>query len=362
MQSFEVEKVSRLDKLFEHYTGADCALITSDINRRYFTGMKSSAGVVLAFPDKAYLLIDFRYIEKAKATVTDAEVIEQKKLYPQLSELIERHSAKSMAIESETMTVRELNTYRHFFQELTIDSSDALSNAISAMRSVKDEEELGYIEKAQSIAEEALAELLPKIKAGVTERETALELNRLMFEKGAEDLSFETIVLSGANTSMPHGVPSDRKIEEGDFVLIDFGAVWNGYHSDMTRTFCVGEPTDEMRKVYSIVLEAQLAGIAAAKAGITGSALDKVSRDIIEAAGYGDCFGHSLGHGVGLEIHERPNASPNYKLPLSRGAVVTVEPGIYIAGKFGVRIEDFVVLNENDNTNLTKFDKSLITL
>ena len=354
--------MSRLEKLFEHFSSADCALITSDINRRYFTGMKSSAGTVIAFPDKAYLLIDFRYIEKARATVTDAEVIEQKRLYPQIKELFERHGAKSFAIESETMTVRELNTYRHFFQEMTIDSSDALSNAISAMRSVKDENELDCIRKAQAIAEEALSELLPMIKPGVTERELALELNRLMFDKGAEDLSFETIVLSGANTSMPHGVPSDKVIEDGDFVLMDFGAVWNGYHSDMTRTVCVGQPTDEMRKVYNIVLEAQLAGIEAAKAGITGSELDKVSRDIIEAAGYGDCFGHSLGHGVGLEIHERPNASPNYKLPLSSGAVVTVEPGIYIAGKFGVRIEDFVVLSENDRENLTKFDKTLITL
>ena len=354
--------MSRLSELFNHYSGADCALITSDINRRYFTGMKSSAGVVVAFPEKAYLLIDFRYIEKAAATVRDAEVIEQKRLYPQINELLERHGAKSMAIESETMTVKELNTYRHFFKEITIDSSDSLSNAVSAMRAVKDEEELECIRKAQSIAEEALTELLPFIRAGVTEREIALELNRLMFEKGAEDLSFETIVLSGANTSMPHGVPSDKKVKNGEFVLIDFGAVWNGYHSDMTRTLCVGQPTDEMREVYGTVLEAQLAGIEAAKAGITGKALDKVSRDIIESAGYGECFGHSLGHGVGLEIHERPNASPNYMLPLCKGAVVTVEPGIYIAGKFGVRIEDFVVLNENGSVNLTKFDKTLITL
>jgi len=354
--------VSRLERLFEGFSGAECAVITSDVNRRYFTGMKSSAGTVIAFPAKAYLLIDFRYIEKARATVTDAEVIEQKRLCPQIKELFERHGAKSFAIEAENMTVRELNTYRHFFPDMEIDDSDALSNAISAMRSIKDADELECIKKAQKIAEDALAELLPSIKPGVTERSIALELNRLMFEKGAEDLSFETIVLSGANTSMPHGVPSDKKIEEGDFVLMDFGAVWNGYHSDMTRTVCVGQPTDEMRKVYDIVLEAQLAGIEAAKAGITGSALDKVSRDIIEAAGYGDCFGHSLGHGVGMEIHERPNASPNYRIALEEGAVVTVEPGIYIAGKFGVRIEDFVVLNNESCENLTNFEKNLISL
>ena len=354
--------MSRLERLFEGYNGADCAVITSDVNRRYFTGMKSSAGTVVAFPDKAYLLIDFRYIEKARATVMDAEVIEQKRLYPQINELLERHGAKSFAIESETMTVRELNTYRLFFPKMTIDDSDALSNAISAMRSVKDADELECIRKAQKIAEDALKELLPQIRPGATERGLALELNRLMFEKGAEDLSFETIVLSGTNTSMPHGVPSDKVIENGEFVLMDFGAVWNGYHSDMTRTVCVGEPSDEMRKVYDIVLEAQLAGIEAAKTGIIGCELDKVSRDIIEAAGYGECFGHSLGHGVGLEIHERPNASPNYRIALSEGAVVTVEPGIYIAGKFGVRIEDFVVLNNEGCENLTNFEKNLISL
>ncbi|MCR4794629.1 MAG: aminopeptidase P family protein [Ruminococcus sp.] len=354
--------MSRFDRLFEELEGADCALITSDINRRYFTGMKSSAGVVLAFPDKAYLLIDFRYIEKARATVKDAEVIEAKKLYPQIMELLKKHEAKSMAIESETMTVKELNAYEHFYTTIDIIHNDSLSNAISNLRMVKDEGEIECIRKAQEIAEKALEELKGFIKVGVTEREIALELNRLMFAYGAEDLSFDTIVLSGANTSMPHGVPSDKKVENGEFVLIDFGAVYNGYHSDMTRTLCVGEPSDEMKKVYNIVLEAQLAGIEAAKAGIMGSDLDKVSRDIIEQAGYGSCFGHSLGHGVGMEIHEKPNASPNYKLPLNKGAVVTVEPGIYIAGKFGVRIEDFVILTENGCVNLTKSAKNLISL
>ena len=354
--------MTRFDRLFEVFEGADCALITSDINRRYFTGMKSSAGVVLAFPEKAYLLIDFRYIEKARATVKDAEVIEAKKLYPQLMELLRKHGAQSMAIESETMTVKELNAYEHFFTDIHIVHNDSLSNAISTLRMTKDEGEVACIRKAQEIAEKALEELKGFIRVGVTEREIALELNRLMCAYGAEDLSFDTIVLSGANTSMPHGVPSDKKIEDGEFVLIDFGAVYNGYHSDMTRTLCVGEPSEEMKKVYNIVLDAQLAGIEAAKAGILGSELDKISRDIIEQAGYGSCFGHSLGHGVGMEIHEKPNASPNYKLALNKGAVVTVEPGIYIAGKFGVRIEDFVILTENGCENLTKSAKNLISL
>jgi Xaa-Pro aminopeptidase len=277
-------------------------------------------------------------------------------------ELLKKHDAQSIAIESEAMTVKELNAYEHFFSQIHFVHDDSLSTAISAMRTVKDEGELECIQKAQSIAEAAFDRILKFIKAGVTEREIALELNRLMFEYGAEDLSFDTIVLSGANTSMPHGVPSDKKVESGEFVLMDFGAVYNGYHSDMTRTVCVGEPDEEMKKVYDIVLNAQNKAIEAAKAGIIGSDLDKTARDIIEWEGYGSCFGHSLGHGVGLEIHEKPNASPNYKLPLSEGAVVTVEPGIYIAGRFGVRIEDFVILTENGCKNLTKSAKSLITL
>lgn len=353
--------MTRFEKLFRELD-TECALITSDINRRYFTGMKSSAGFVLAFPEKSYLLVDFRYIEKARSTVSDAEVIELKKFYPQVNRLLKKHGASRVSIESETLTVRQLNSYKHLFQEIEFDSSDALSNAIQKLRMIKDDDEIACIKRAQEIAETAFGELLPFIRAGVTEREIALELNRLMFMHGAEDLSFDTIVLAGTNTSMPHGVPSDKKVEEGEFVLMDFGAVWNGYHSDMTRTICVGKPTEEMEKVYNIVLDAQLAGIRAAKAGITGMELDRISRDIIEQAGYGEYFGHSLGHGVGMEIHELPNASPGYKLLLNEKAVVTVEPGIYLAGKFGVRIEDFVILTENGCENLTKCSKKLISL
>ena len=353
--------MTRFEKLFQELD-TECALITSDVNRRYFTGMKSSDGIVLAFPEKAYLLIDFRYIEKARNTVESAEVIELKKLQPQMSELLKKHGVSKVSVESDKMTIRQLNSYKHAFREVNFDDSNALSDAIKKLRMTKDDEEFACIRKAQEIAETAFEELLPFIRAGVTEREIALELNRLMFVHGAEDLSFETIALAGANTSMPHGVPSDKKVEEGEFVLLDFGAVWNGYHSDMTRTLCVGKPSEEMERVYNIVLEAQLAGLEAARAGITGRELDRISRDIIEKAGYGECFGHSLGHGVGMEIHEAPNASQGNELPLNEGAVVTIEPGIYLAGKFGVRIEDFVILTENGCENLTKCAKKLISL
>lgn len=355
--------MGRFEKLFELLPDSvESVLITSDVNRRYFTGMKSSAGTVLAFRDKAYLLIDFRYIEKARETVTSAEVIESKDLYKEISSLLRQKGVRNMAIESMDMTVSRLNVFKKHLKFVGILETDTLSNAINKLRIVKDDDEIKCIMKAQEIAEAAFDEILNFIKGGVTEREIALELDRLMLEKGAEAISFDTIALAGENTSMPHGVPSDKKVKNGEFVLMDFGAVYNGYHSDMTRTVCVGEPDEEMIKVYSVVLAAQEKAIAAAKAGITGTELDSIARKVICDAGYGECFGHSLGHGVGLEIHELPNATPRYEKTLEKGAVITIEPGIYIAGKFGVRIEDFVILTENGCINLTKCAKNIISL
>ena len=355
--------MDKFKKLFEKIdSSTDCLLITSDVNRRYFTGMKSSAGYVIAFREKAYLIIDFRYIEKARNTVKNAEVIEQNNFFAQFQKLLEQHNASNIAIESENMTVKELMLYKSRLPEFHFIEDNSLSSAITALRAIKTDEEIECIKKAQSIAEKAFDEILEFIKAGVTEREIALKLDFLMLSAGAEAVSFDTIVLSGTNTSMPHGVPSDKKVENGEFVLMDFGAVYNGYHSDMTRTVCVGEPTDEMKKVYEIVLEAQEKSLSAAKAGITGSELDSVARRIISDNGYGNCFGHSLGHGVGMEIHEYPNAAPKSNAVLRENEVVTVEPGIYIEGKFGVRIEDFVVLTGDSCTNMTKSPKNLISL
>lgn len=355
--------MNKFDRLFNELPkDIDCVLVTSNVNRRYFTGMKSSDGTVIAFRDKAYLIIDFRYIEKARAVVDSAEVIEQKKLYHQLAELIHSHSAKNVAVESQTMTINQLNTLKKYIRDIEFISTDVLSNAINSLRMFKEPFEIACIKKAQEIAEIAFDGILGFIKEGVTEREIAMELERLMAVNGSEGVSFETIVLSGENTSMPHGVPSDKKVQKGEFILMDYGAVCNGYHSDMTRTVCLGEPTDEMREVYNIVLTAQTAAINSAHAGITGQELDLIARSIIDDAGYGRYFGHSLGHGVGLEIHEKPNASQSYSCVLNENAVVTIEPGIYIAGKFGVRIEDFVVLHENECINLTKCAKNIISL
>ncbi len=340
----------------------DAAIITSDVNRRYFSGMKSSAGTVVAFREKAYLIIDFRYIEAATKKVKDAQVILQGKLFDQINELLKKHGAKTAAIESDTMTVSMLNMYKERITAAEIVSSSALSDAIGELRIVKTQDEIDKMIKAQRIAEAAFENVLNFIKPGVTEKEIGLCLDYYMLKNGAEALSFDTIAITGANTSLPHGVPGDNVVKEGSFVLMDYGATYDGYHSDMTRTVCVGKPTEKMEQVYNIVLDAQLKTIAAIKEGITGHDADKVARDVITAAGYGEMFGHSLGHGVGMEIHEAPTAAPSSTRALKENMIVTVEPGIYIPGEFGVRIEDFVIVKKDGCENMTLAKKSLISL
>lgn len=215
---------------------------------------------------------------------------------------------------------------------------------------------------AQRIAERALADILREIRPGVTEKEIAARLQYLMLHYGASDMSFDPIVVSGANGSLPHGVPSEKEIASGEFVTMDFGCIYRGYCSDMTRTVAVGSVTEEMHSIYHTVLAAQEAGIAAARAGVTGQAVDAAARDVIAKAGYGAYFSHSFGHGVGVEIHEAPNASPGNHAPLPAGAVISAEPGIYLPGRLGVRIEDVVLLTEEGCRNLTKAPKELLIL
>lgn len=354
---------SRIERLWAKIQGkADCALITDDINRRYLTGMKSSAGYVLLFPEAAYLIIDFRYLEKAKEVVHCCTVIEQEQaLLRQLKGLMKKHNASTCAVESMSLTLEGLATFRKM-KDVGFLTDNTLSQALYDLRTVKEPEEILKIKAAQQLAEEALEHLLQNLSAGMTEREVALALDHYMLRAGAESVSFETIALTGAHTSMPHGVPDDREIRKGDLVLMDFGAVVDGYHSDMTRTVCIGRPTEEMREVYHIVQTAQNAALAFAKPGISGRELDAAARDIIRDAGYGDNFGHSLGHGVGMEIHEYPIAAMQRETLLEPGNVVTIEPGIYLPGRFGVRIENFVQITENGNEDLTDLTNRLICL
>jgi Xaa-Pro aminopeptidase len=330
-----------------------CALITSQINRRYFTGFSSSDGYLLIFEADAYFLTDSRYFEAAKNTVKTASVQLLEKPYEQINALLSEHSAKTVYIESDRVTVSELRGFEKKFSDVSIESSVKLSGIIKKLRMIKSTEEIAAIKSAQTIAENGLRKLLANgITHDDTEKSLAAKLDFLMKMYGAEDISFETILLSGMNTSMPHGVPGNRAVNSGDIMLIDFGAVKDGYHSDMTRTAFLGAPSAGHKRIWNIVFEAKNLAMAAIKPGVPCNEVDKIARDFIAANGYGENFGHGLGHSVGLEIHEYPAFNKTCKEILSPGMIMTVEPGIYIAGEIGVRLEDMVVITENGYENL----------
>lgn len=336
-------------------------LIHSPENRRYLTGFASSDGYLLITPDEAILFADSRYIEAAQKSAQGCtEIALLTSLSQQLKEYAEKLGIKSVFTEAQRLSVDEFNSFCEILPcECKAEQTD---EAIDALRRSKGIEEKQKILAAQAIAEKAFDRILGFIKEGVTERDIALELDFYMLKNGAECVSFETIAVSGKNSSMPHGVPSDKKIERGDFITMDFGAVVDGYHSDMTRTVAVGEVSSKQAEVYETVLSAQEKSLALLKAGVSCFDADAAARDIIKSAGYGSFFGHGTGHGVGIEIHEQPRLSPKSKQILEIGDVVTVEPGIYLPEEFGVRIEDMAFITENGCENLTKSPKSLIIL
>lgn len=333
-------------------------LIISEQNRRYFTSFPSSFGILLVTKNDSVFLTDSRYIEAAQSKIKFCRVIESKKLSEQIPQICEEMNIKSLRAES-CITVDELNSMRKLFKPVKI-STVGTSKIISSCREIKTEYEVEQIKKAQHIAELGFEHIIPMIKPGVTEREISLELDYFMLRNGAEALSFETIVVSGKKSSMPHGVPDHKKIETGDFVTMDYGAVVNGYHSDMTRTVAVGKVSEKQKKVYETVLNAQLAALDIIKSGVLLKDGDSAARNVIENAGFGEYFRHSTGHGVGVEIHEAPNLSPKAEGRLKVGNIVTVEPGIYLPDEFGVRIEDMVYVTENGCINLTNAPKELI--
>ena len=341
--------------------GLDAIVLTDEKNRRYATGFHSTAGAVYVSAKQAVFYTDFRYIEAARAKITDAEVREivpGRSYAGVVNELIRADGVKTVALEDDCLTHAD---YLRWADSLCAQAVPQ-GGLMDSLRAVKSRDELDKIISAQRIAERAFSDILQEIKPGVTEHEIAARLTYLMLHYGAENMSFDPIVVSGANSSKPHGVPSDKPIAAGDFVTMDFGCIYDGYCSDMTRTVAVGSVTDEMRRVYQTVLDAQLAGIQAARAGVTGQAVDGAARQVITDAGYGDCFGHGFGHGVGLNIHESPNASTRSEQPLPAGAVLTAEPGIYLPGRFGVRIEDMLYLTADGCENLTLAPKELIVL
>lgn len=343
--------------------GLDGVLLTGEYNRFYASGFASTGtdGVALVTTKGNFYFTDSRYIEAAERQVSDAAIgmIESGKGYiAWINEALELAGVRRLGFEDEAMSVADFVRHRDNLQAELVPASALLHG----LRAQKGPEELERMEAAQRIAEKALEQILTELRPGVTEKEIAARLQYLMLHFGAEKMSFDPIVASGPNGSMPHAVPTDRAIQSGEFVTMDFGCVYKGYCSDMTRTVCVGEPTEEMKRVYETVLRAQLAGIAAARAGATGAEIDGAAREVIRGAGYGDYFGHSFGHSVGVEIHESPNASPGNHEPMPAGAVVSAEPGIYLPGRFGVRIEDVIVLEEGGCRDITKADKALLCL
>lgn len=340
----------------------DAALIISPENRFYFTGFESSDGYLLVSGDGAVFITDGRYIEAAQMKAKGCKVVLQEKKASQIRDILVSLGAKSVAVEADRMTLSEYALFASALEGIEIIADGSLDSEINSLRSVKTPEEVEKIKTAQAIAEKAFEHILGFIKVGRTEKEIALELDYYMLSHGAQGISFETIAVSGTKSSMPHGVPDEKPIENGDFVTMDFGAVYEGYHSDMTRTVAVGSASDEMKEVYYTVLKAQENAIAAITAGLSCKEADAAARSVIESAGYGKYFTHSTGHGVGVEIHESPNLSHISDKALKIGNIVTVEPGIYIPKKFGVRIEDMVLVRENGCENLTKAPKELIIL
>ena len=342
----------------------DAVIIFDSANKRYLTGVNTDdAGTLIVTKNSAYFIIDSRYIEVAERSVDkDINVILQKELYLQIAEIFSEQNIKYYSLETQNTPISVAEKLKKEIKNASLDLSYDAGEVINRLRSVKDETELELIKAAQKITDDAFEYILTKIKEGKLEKELALELEFYMRSHGADDVSFDIIFIGGANTSMPHGVPSDYRLKYGDLITIDFGADFNGYKSDMTRTVALGAVSDEQKRVYNIVLEAQEKAIEQIKEGIVCSRIDEIARNIIKSYGYGEYFGHALGHSVGLDIHESPNFSPKCDTVLKEGMILSVEPGIYLPGKFGVRIEDLVYVTKKDAINLTKSKKSLIIL
>ncbi len=360
---------NRVHSLYAEYNGyVDCVVITSDVNIRYFTDINVSEAILVAVRTGGwcYLFVDSRYYEDACREATNCEVVLLKDRKKQLSECFEKHGVTKVGIETDYVTVNEFRRLKNDFTNVEILDSDFVSSAIKALRLKKSDSELSKIHKAQLISEQALDCLIKNdIQEGVSERYLAAKYCEYISRFGAEKTSFDTIVLFGSNSSKPHGVPSNRTLKKGNNILIDCGAKYYGYCSDMTRNIFFGTPTEKYLNVYNIVLEAQKKALE--KVGFRSKLkdIDAAARDYISEQGYGDKFGHATGHGVGMDIHEIPSVAPQKRFvnsALFDRMVITIEPGIYLPGEFGVRIEDLVAIKEEKVYNLTNFSKELIVL
>lgn len=340
---------------------ADAVLVSDPANVRYISGYTNDTGVLLVTKETAFLLTDFRFLFQAQEEVKGLiQVVDISSVgYPAMvAELCKQYGISKLAFERETVTYREFEEYRDAVGAVLV----PIPKYLSELRWIKTPEEIEKLRTAEHIGDMAFSEILPYLKPGITELEIAAKLTYFMQMHGASGNSFPPIVASGINSSMPHAMPSGRKLEKGDFVTMDFGCVYQGYCSDMTRTVVLGRADEKQKEIYELVYRAQTEALAALRPGKTGREIDAVARNIIAEAGYGDCFGHGLGHSVGLEIHEDPNCNTRETRILKEGMIMTVEPGIYVKDFGGVRIEDMVVLTADGYENLAFSEKKLIEL
>ena len=337
----------------------DGLLLTSRYSRHYGAEFDIAEGVAIVTQKGCRYFTDSRYIESAENNIKGFEVLGINQFngyFKRLNEAIQDFGVTTLGYEENYLSVGELMGYeKHLNAKLV-----PYNQEINGFRGTKEAWEIELMLKAQAITDKAFAEVLTRIKPGMTELELQAELIYCMYKNGGTGLAFDPIVVSGPNTSLPHGVAGERVIREGDFVTMDFGASYQGYCSDMTRTVAVGYATEEMKEVYGTVLKAQETAIAATKSGIPGREIDAVARKVITDAGYGEYFGHCYGHSLGLEIHEGPNVNTGNPEPMPAGAVCSAEPGIYLPGKFGVRIEDVTIITEDGVIDITKSPKNLI--
>jgi Xaa-Pro aminopeptidase len=347
---------SRVDKLRNKLTDGQACYISSFANIFYYSGFTSEDASLVISHDSAVLFTDSRYTVQAKNECPEFELCDDISKY---SEIFKRIKAQEIFYEQQYITVAQLQKIKSYVKNIPFTPSQDI---ISSLRENKDEYEISKIREAERLGSEAFAYLLNELRAGMTELEAALKLEFFMRSHGARKMSFDTIAASGVRSAMPHGIASGKTIENGDFVTFDFGCVLDGYCSDMTRTIVMGHPNEKQKEIYNTVLNAQTAAIDAVCVGMRCSDVDKTARDIISKAGYGECFGHSLGHSVGIEIHENPCFSPKSEAIIQNGHVITVEPGIYVEGFGGVRIEDVVAIHNDMVENLTFSPKELIII
>lgn len=339
--------------------GLDAFLVTSMYNLRYLTNFTGTTGLAVITQEKAYFVTDFRYTEQAAAQAQGYEIVQnQGPIFDEIVKIAEQDQLKNLAFEETQVTFAAYSQ----LEEIVPCDLIPVAGMIEGLREVKDEDEIAIIEKACAIADQGFEYVLKMIKPGMTEIEVANQLDFYMRSLGASGVSFDTIVASGLRSAMPHGVASEKVIEKGDLITLDFGCYYQGYVSDMTRTFAIGDPGAKLKEIYQIVLDAQLKVLDAAQPGLTGVQLDAIARDYITEKGYGNAFGHSTGHGIGLEIHEGPNVSRLAEKQFVVGNVITDEPGIYLPGIGGVRIEDDLLITETGNRVLTHSPKELIIL